>query len=40
MGWPIVRRGPGGSAMYVETKWDAGLGLEVPLRIVCDTRPR
>lgn len=36
MGWPIVRRGPGGSAFHVDTEWNAGLGLEVPVRIACD----
>lgn len=37
MGWPIVRRGPGGNAFHVDSKWDVALGLDVPLMVVCDT---
>jgi len=35
MGWPIVRRGPGGNALHVETEFDHAFGGEIPIRIVC-----
>ena len=38
MGWPIVRRSPGGSSpIHVEAEWDAALALEIPVRVVCDS---
>jgi len=35
MSWPIIRRGPGGSPMHVETKWDPEFERDIPVQIIC-----